>query len=52
MYLDPQTNKIYCDFVVDYDLKDWNTLKENFLEYMAKKYPNNEIELTIETEFV
>ena len=52
MYLDPQTNKIYCDFVVDYDLKEWNTLKEDFLEYMAKKYPNNEIELTIETEFV
>ena len=52
MYLDPQTNKIYCDFVVDHDLKEWNTLKEEFLEYMAKKYPNNEIELTIETEFV
>ena len=52
VYLDPQTNKIYCDFVVDYDLKEWNTLKEEFLEYMAKKYPNNEIELTIETEFV
>ena len=52
VYLDPQTNKIYCDFVVDHDLKEWNTLKEDFLEYMAKKYPNNEIELTIETEFV
>lgn len=52
VYLDPQTNKIYCDFIVDYDLKEWNTLKEEFLEYMAQKYPNNEIELTIETEFV
>ena len=52
MYLDPQTNKIYCDFVVDHDLKEWNKLKEDFLEYMTKKYPNNEIELTIETEFV
>ena len=52
VYLDPQTNKIYCDFVVDHDLKEWNKLKEDFLEYMTKKYPNNEIELTIETEFV
>jgi cation diffusion facilitator family transporter len=52
IYLEPRTNKIYCDFVVEHDLKEPKKLKDDFIQYMAKKYPNNEIELTIETEFV
>ena len=52
IYREPKTNKIYCDFVVEYNLKEPKKLKEDFLQYMAQKYPNNEIELTIETEFV
>ena len=52
IYLEPKTNKIYCDFVVEYNLKESKKLKEDFLQYMAQKYPNNEIELTIETELV
>lgn len=47
-----QTDKIYCDFIVDYKLKDWEKLRKEFTEYMAAKYPDKEVILTIETEYV
>jgi cation diffusion facilitator family transporter len=52
VYIEPVTNNIYCDLVVDYGLKDWDALREEFVSYMKKKYPESEIFLTIETEFV
>jgi len=52
LYLEQKTNKIYCDLIVDYELKDWNKLKQEFKDYMKKLYPENEMDLTIETEFV
>jgi len=52
VYLEPGTEKIYCDLVVDYKLKDWEELKRQFLAYMEGKYPGKEIELTVETEYV
>lgn len=52
LYLDQSTQKIYVDFVVDYALKDWDGLEQTFKAYMLEQYPNNEIELTIETQFV
>lgn len=52
IYLEPATNKLYCDLVVDYNLKDWDNLREEFTKYMKELYPNNELVLTIETEFV
>ena len=52
VYLEPDTNRIYCDFIVDYDLKDWDGLRADFLAYMAERYPGSEIALNIETEFV
>lgn len=52
LYLGPQTNVIYVDLVVDYELKDWNGLRTDFTEYMHGLYPDNKIELTIETEYV
>ena len=52
LYLEPQTNVIYVDLVVDYDLKDWDGLRTDFTEYMHNLYPDNKIELTIETEYV
>lgn len=52
LYLSKETNTIYCDFIVDYELRDWETLKENFITYMKQEYPENEVALTIETEFV
>lgn len=52
LYLEPQTDVIYVDLVVDYELKDWNRLRTDFTEYMHGLYPDNKIELTIETEYV
>lgn len=52
VYIEPQTGKVYCDFIVDYKLRDWDSLKIEFEEYMAKEYKSTDIELTIETEFV
>ena len=52
VYIEPGTEIIYCDFVVDYKLNDWDALKTEFTEYMAAEYPGRGLELTIETEFV
>ncbi len=52
VYLEPGTNRLYCDLIVDYDLKDWDVLRADFSEYMKKLYPDRELELTVETEFV
>ena len=52
VYLEPETERIYCDFTVDYDLKDWDGLRAEFIAYMAERYPDSEIALNIETEFV
>ena len=52
LYIDPNNNDIYCDLVVDYDLRDWDELRNDFIEYMKTKYPENNLELVIETEFV
>lgn len=52
LYLSKETDTIYCDFIVDYELRDWEGTKESFIEYMKKEYPDQEVALTIETEFV
>ena len=52
IYLEPVTDRIYCDLVVDYALRDWGSLKAEFLDYMRNIFPENEVVLTIETEFV
>lgn len=52
VYIEPVTRKIYCDFIVDYKLHDWESLRNEFIEYMSKEYHQSKIELTIETEFV
>ena len=52
VYLDPNSPRLYCDFIVDYDLKDWDALRRDFTAYMAEHYADKEIILTIETEFV
>lgn len=52
VYLSEATQRIYCDFIVDYDLEDWDAVREEFTRYMLEKYPDNTIELAIETEFV
>ena len=52
VYVEPETGKVYCDFIVDYKLRDWDGLRDEFIDYMRKEYGPAEIELTIETEFV
>ena len=38
--------------VVDYDLKDWDGLREEFTAYMAEQYPGQHLELVVETQYV
>jgi len=52
VYLEQETGKIYCDFIVDYKLRDWDGLRAEFADYMAQQYPGHGLELVIETEFV
>ena len=52
IYLEPGTGRIYCDLIVDYALRDWEPLRSEFLDYMKNAFPENEVVLTIETEFV
>lgn len=52
VYLETGTNLLYCDLIVDYSLRDWDELDKEFKEYMAQYFPDKEIVLTIETEFV
>lgn len=52
VYLEPGTDRLYCDLVVDYNLRDWDELREDFGNYMKELYPDKELILTIETDFV
>lgn len=52
VYLDPGSPRLYCDLIVDYELRDWELLRREFTEFMLERYPDRELVLTIETEFV
>ena len=52
VYLEPGTNRLYCDLVVDYELADSGALRADFLDYMKAKVPGRDVVLTVETEFV
>ena len=52
VYIDPDNGDIYCDFTVDYELRDWDGLRTDFLRYMQQHYPGRRVELVIETKFV
>lgn len=52
LYLSKETGTLYVDFTVDYKLRDWDALREEFLAYMKEYYPQYPIELTIETDYV
>lgn len=52
VYIPEGEKKIYCDIVVDYDLRDWDALRAAFTELMRQKYPDYGLELVIETEYV
>ena len=52
LYIDPDNRDIYCDLVVDYELRDWDGLRNDFSEYMRNLYPESRLELVIETAYV
>ncbi len=52
LYLSESTSTLYVDFIVDYELRDWDETRRVFTEYMKEKYPQYKLELTIETDFV
>lgn len=52
VYMDESEHKIYCDFIVDYKLKDWDAVRDKFTKYIAGYYPEYEVELVMETEFI
>lgn len=52
VYLSEKEKKLYCDFIVDYCLEGWNALQSEFVQYISEYYPEYQVELTIETEFV
>ncbi|MCQ2508521.1 MAG: cation diffusion facilitator family transporter [Dorea sp.] len=52
VYIDTDNDTIYCDFIVDYKLDDWEGLRKEFVTYMKEFYPQYKIELVVETEFV
>ncbi len=52
LFISEKEQKIYCDLVVDYELKDWDALRGAFSEMMKQNYPHYDLELVIETEYV
>lgn len=52
LYLDREAMRIYCDFVVDYSLREREALQREFEEYMKQFYPEYSLELVIETKYV
>jgi len=52
IYVAPNGTDLYCDFIVDYDLRDWEKVQADFREYIHGIHPEFNVVLTIETEFV
>ena len=52
VFFDNENNNIYCDLVVDYEIEDYDKTINEFVEYMKKKYPDQNFIVNIDTEFV
>jgi len=52
LYIDVETSTVYLDLVVDYELENWEHLRENFTAFMHNNYPGRSLELVIETQYV
>lgn len=52
LFLSEQEKKVYCDLVVDYELRDWDALRKDFTALLAEHCPGYAPELVIETEYV
>ena len=51
IYSDEKSNRIYCDLVVDYEA-DRAQVYQDFISYLNELYPDKEIQVNIDTEFV
>jgi cation diffusion facilitator family transporter len=51
IYSDEKSNRIYCDLVVDYEA-DRAQVYQDFTSYLNELYPDKEIQINIDTEFV
>jgi len=52
LFKSEKEKRIYCDFIVDYELRDWEGVERAFVAYMAEQYPGYDVELTVETEYI
>lgn len=52
LFINEKEMRIYCDLVVDYELADWDKLRADFTDYMKDLYPEYQLELVVETEYV
>ena len=52
IYFDKNSDKLYCDLVVDYQIHDYEEVIKDFTEYLKKRYPDRDIIINIDTEFV
>lgn len=52
LFKSEKERRIYCDFIVDYELRDWESVERAFSVYMAEEYPGYDVELTVETEYI
>lgn len=52
LFKSEKEKRIYCDFIVDYELRDWERVERDFSAYMAEQYPGYDVELTVETEYI
>lgn len=52
LFRSEKEKRIYCDFIVDYELRDWEAVERSFAAWMAERYPGYDVELTVETEYI
>jgi len=52
LFINEKEMRIYCDLIVDYELSDWDKLRADFTDYMKDLYPEYQLELVVETEYV
>ncbi len=52
LFYDRSRHRIYVDFVLEYGDFDWELIEEAFVAYMYRLYPEDQVVLTLETEFI
>ena len=52
IYFDKHSDKLYCDLVVDYEIHDFDEVIRDFTSYLKELYPDRDIIVNIDTEFV